>query len=94
MPLGWMLPTPPFVVIQVAILSPDLGGWDRGMARWGLWLGQVGGMGAMAVVMVVQGGRSECVGWEVWVGLGKGGRGSPGLGGWVSRFVVESWKGG
>jgi hypothetical protein len=44
-----------------------------------LWLGQFGGMEAMAEVIVVCGFRPVVVGVEEWVGLGKGGRGSPGL---------------
>lgn len=49
------------------------------IVRDGLWLGQPSGMEEMAEEMVVQDFRPVLWGLAEWVGLGKGGRASPGL---------------
>ncbi len=65
--------------MQVAVLLPSCGEASRGTVREGLWLGQFSGMAAMTEVIVVHDLRPVLWGWAEWVGLGKGGRASPGL---------------
>ena len=66
--------------MQVAILSPEDGGAFRWMAVKMSWFAHLGGIMEMADVIVTQGLRPVVAGSEEWVGIGKGGRASPGLG--------------
>lgn len=52
-----MLPGPPLVVMQEAILSPEVEAALRGLALWRSWLSQPRGMEEIASSIVVQGLR-------------------------------------
>ena len=74
---------------QLACEFPSLGGFCSCLNRETSWSSQNGGILLIASLIVVHGLRDVCSAEPECVGLGKGGRGSPGLGEWECELAFE-----